>query len=149
MERKPHSSPAVARKFRFTEARLAALPLAGTEAERAEYRDDTLPWLVCRVGVRDRTLYVKRKIRGKGRLVRHRLGVVGDKPLEQYKIEGEKVASALNAGKQPEAAVARAADTLRGAFDRYLAARPNLAELTVASYTSDLEQMFGWWLARR
>src|SRR5437899_6524700 len=134
-----------ARSFAFNERTTRDVPL--TTSGYADYTDDRLPYFMLRVGVRDKVLYVRRKMRGTGKLVFHRLGAVGDKPLAQYRVDAERVAGLLAAGKDPSAPkIAKGALALRPAFDGYLAAKgKQLAANTVKSYKSDFEQTYGPW----
>lgn len=137
--------------FKFTERGLAALELS---TKRYEIADSLLPSLICRVGARDRVLYVRRKRRGSGRIVYHRLGVLGDRPLGEYRAEAERVAAELARGKAPGTDLPRRGGvTLGRAFREYLAApRPvarALRPLTVKSYQSDFATTWEHWAERQ
>jgi len=130
--------------FRFTETKLAALSLPTTG--KAEYRDDQITGLVCVCTPTARTLYVRRKQRGTGKLVWKRLGVVGDKPLAEFRIEAQTTSAALASGLDPATAIPkRGALTLGRAFDDYLAAKAGkLAPGTVTNYKSDFGAFESW-----
>jgi integrase len=142
MQRKSPGKLEVSSKFRFTEAALRALPL-----EPATYVDADTPWLICRIGAKTRTLYVRRKQRGTGRLVFHRLGELGDRPLAALRIEGERIAGELNRGNVPAAAVQRGVKSLGELLEAYIEARKGgdqpLAATTIKSYRADAEDTFG------
>lgn len=151
--------------LRFTERALRSLPLASEphkldesqrqQAERTGHYDVweiDLPYWVCRVGRRDRVLYVVRKLRGAGKPVWFRQGVVGDSPLAQYRTDAEGIAARLNKGDDPRAPKVRAVDgvlTLDGAFTAYLQAKgTKLAPSTIDTYKRDFDAMFDDWRTR-
>lgn len=130
---------------RFTERYLSGLPLS---VIRYEVADAALPFLICRVGARDRTLYVRRKMRGAGKLVYHRLGIVGEKPLGEYRLDAERVAAELSAGKAPGSDLSRRGGiTLGQAFRDYLEAR-RLRPGSVLIYRDDYARTWAQWARR-
>lgn len=131
------------RRFRFTEKTLAALPPAN--AGQVEYQDTETRGFVCRVSATARTLYLRRRQRGAGKVVFVRLGAVGEKPLAQFRIEAERISAKLASGKAPETDLpVRGALTVDRAFEDYLAAKAGkLAASTVASYRADFEALIG------
>lgn len=144
---RPRVSQQLARRkpVRFTERELAGLPLS---PKRYDVADADLPSLICRVGARDRTLYVRRRMRGARKLVYHRLGVVGEKPLGEYRVEAERVAAELSAGKAPGSDMPRRGGvTLGGAFADYLEARP-LRASSAMTYRDDYARTWSHWERR-
>ena len=136
------------RRFRFTEKLLGALPFTATG--QAEYQDTKTPGFVCRVSRTARTLYVRRRQRGAGKVVFVRLGVVGDKPLEEYRLAAETIGAQLAGGATPTTPLPkRGALTLGRAFDDYLAAKAGkLARGTITSYRIDFDAFAGSWRSR-
>ena len=137
-----------ARRFRFTETRLRDLTQPATGD--VEYRDTETAGFVCICSRTARTLYVRRRRRGAGKLVWHRLGVVGDKPLAEFRIEAQRVSSALAAGQEPTTPTPkRGALTLGRAFEDYLEAKgDSLAPGTVKAYRADFEAFAESWRSR-
>jgi integrase len=131
------------RRFSFTEKRLAALPLP--DAGQVEYQDATTPGFVCRTSRTARTLYVRRRQRGAGKVVFVRLGVVGEKPLAEFRVMAESVAAQLGGGAVPTTALPkRGTLTLGRALDDYLAAKEGkLATGTVVAYKADFDALLG------
>ena len=136
------------RRFRFTERTLESLPL--TASGQAEYQDTQTPGFVCRVSRTARTLYVRRRQRGAGKVVFVRLGAVGDKPLAEYRIAAETIGAQLAGGASPTTPLPkRGALTLGRAFDDYLAAKAGrLAPGTITSYKADFEAFAESWRTR-
>jgi integrase len=140
--------PGSARRFRFTETELGkrTLPAKGAVV----YHDDQIPGFVCRCTPTARTLYVVRRRRGAGKLIWHRLGVVGDKPLAEYRIAAQTASAALAAGQEPTTTIAkRGALTLGRALEDYLEAKGDtLAAGTVKAYRADFEAFAEAWRSR-
>ncbi len=136
------------RRFRFTERVLAALPLPAKG--QVPYRDEITPGFICRCTPTARTLYVARRQRGAAKVKFVRLGVVGDKPLAEFRAEAENIGAKLASGLDPTAlSPKRGALTLGGAFDALMLAKTGrLAPATIKSYNDDFEAFCGSWRSR-
>ncbi len=129
-------------KFKFTLARLKALPITGT---RYIVRDTDNPHLQCRVSAKGKqTLQVQRRPKGQTKPVRVKIQNTGS--INLIRAEADTINAQLSSGINPNEKK-RTDDalviTLQDAFDKYKEGK-SLATSTIKSYEMALDRMKSW-----
>lgn len=129
-------------KFKFTLAKLKALPATG---KRYTVKDTEISYLQCRVSATGaRSLSIYRKPRGKHAAVRVTIRNTGS--MADIRAEADAINKELSSGTNPNERRREDAAleiTLQKAFDGYVAAK-NLAPNTLKGYEKALERMGVW-----
>lgn len=129
-------------KFKFTLARLKALPATG---KRYEVSDTQIPGLVCRVSADGtRSLFIFKRPRGETTKVRVKLRSTGN--MVGMRLEANQIVADLAGGINPNIKAKEdslLAITLADAFAQYIKAK-NPSKNTVSSYQKAMERMARW-----
>ena len=129
-------------KFKFTLARLKALPVTG---KTFTVKDTETPHLQCRVSAAGKRMFeIYRRPAGKTNPVR--VKIRNTATIKQIRAEAEAINAEMSAGINPNerAAIDAALEiTLQAAFDQYIKSK-QLAPGTVKGYQTALDRMGGW-----